>query len=704
MERAGPPVILVDGQGEMIHLSTAAGRFLAFSTGELTRDLLQAVHPALQAPLSAVLERARVSQRPEAALSSSVHLHGEPQTVFFRVSPLEDTLPGHLLVSFEAHPVHPPPPPKANAEESGTAHVRVEAEHLRRQFDDLRAQHAAAAQKHQADTEELRAMNEELRLASEELEVGREEFQTLNEELTAANRTLEGKVNELGHANGDLRNLMAATAIATVFLNRELRITRYTPTASALFRIIENDVGRPLAHLRHEIDYSELQTDAARVLARLIPVEREIAGNNGECFLVRLLPYRTTDERIAGVVLTCVNITERKQAEAQRLAQEAAERINKARSEFLSRMSHELRTPLNAILGFGQILELGLHDEQDSMAVGLILKAGRHLLSLIDEVLDLTQAEGGELRLAFGALDLKRLVRECVLLTARLAEARQITCEGEESDPSLPPLWTDEQRLRQVLLNLLSNAIKYNRRGGRVSLSCRRAAEDQCLISVRDTGLGIAADDIPRLFTPFERLHHQDGEIEGTGLGLAITRRLVEALGGSIGVESEPGRGSRFWVKLPFGHAPAEVAEAPGILPLPSAGDATAKRDLTLLCIEDNASNLELVQMVAASQWPDWQFLSARTGAAGLEQATQHRPGLILLDLQLPDHPGGWVLAALRRDPRTSHLPVIVLSADATVHSREQLLAAGAAEFVTKPFQIGDLVQAVNRTLRLSAP
>ncbi len=234
-----------------------------------------------------------------------------------------------------------------------------------------------------------------------------------------------------------------------------------------------------------------------------------------------------------------------------------------------------------------------------------------------------------------------------------------------------------------------------------MALSCHREGGDRYRISIRDTGLGIAAEDIPRLFTPFERLHHQDGEIEGTGLGLVITRQVVEALGGSIGVETEPGRGSCFWIDLPSGHPLGSPAQEAATAPL-AVGGGEAAGDIKLLCIEDNASNLQLMQMVAARHWPHWQFLSAHDGRAGLEQARRHAPSLILLDLQLPDHPGDWVLAELQRDPRTAQLPVVVLSADATAHSREKLLAAGAVELLTKPLQVDHLVRAVNRTLHLS--
>ena len=579
----------------------------------------------------------------------------------------------------------------------------AELKRLRDELVSVRAEAASKEEKHQASVEELQTINEELRLASESLDVHREELQALNEELLGTNRSLQEKIDELSRANGDLHHLMAATAIPTVFLDRELRVTRYTLAATQLFRLLESDLGRPLTDLRHDLDYDSLKSDAAQVFASLVPIEREVSATQGAWFLVRLLPYRTPEQRIVGLVLTCVDITERKQADAHRQAKEAAERINQARGEFLSRMSHELRTPLNAILGFGQVLELESRNDQDRLALGMILKAGRHLLALVDEVLDITRVEQGGLRLSNAAVELDRIMHECVRLTARLAEAHQVTCQVEVSDGSLPPLWTDEQRLRQVLLNLLTNAIKYNRLGGQVMISCRRKADVNCLISVRDTGQGIATEDLARLFIPFERLHHQDGEIEGTGLGLAITRRLVEALGGTVGVESELGHGSHFWVQVPWTSPPATLAPSADVAPPILLGNLAASKDITMLCIEDNASNLELVQMVAARYWPRWRFLSACSGGEGLKQADRHLPDLILLDLQLPDRPGDQVLAELRRNPLTARVPVVVLSADATAHSREKLLAEGAAAYVTKPFEIAALVQAVNNTMYVAA-
>ena len=394
-----------------------------------------------------------------------------------------------------------------------------------------------------------------------------------------------------------------------------------------------------------------------------------------------------------------LDITDRKQAEENLRAKEEAERTNKEKSKFLSRMSHELRTPLNAILGFGQVLAFSALDEQDAQALKHILKGGQHLLSLIDEVLDLSRAESGELRLEMSSVDAVEVTKECVDLVTRLADARKIRCTVKTTR-NRAMLWCDGQRLRQMLLNLLSNAIKYNCEGGKILISFKRVPGNRLRLNVKDTGPGISPDGIARLFVPFERLQHESGEVEGTGLGLVVSRRIAEAMDGAIGMTSDVGRGSTFWIELPLASVPpalpTDIADLSGAtFPSPSIPEKAA-----LLYIEDNLSNLQVMKMLLGRQRPHWRFLSACDGRQGLEQARQTLPGVILLDLQLPGMSGEEVLEQLRIDAATRHIPVIVLSADATTHSQEHLLACGAEEYVSKPFQAQPLLATLDRVLR----
>ena len=397
---------------------------------------------------------------------------------------------------------------------------------------------------------------------------------------------------------------------------------------------------------------------------------------------------------------TAVDVTERRQQEAAlRLAKEEAERANRAKSVFLSRMSHELRTPLNAILGFGQVLELGPLDEQEAQSVQFILKGGRHLLALVDEVLDLARVEAGELSLTLAAVPFDKLAQDCAGFVARMAQARAITCTVEVCPACQVPVQADGQRLRQVVLNLLANAIKYNRVGGQVNLSCERTADERVRLKVRDTGPGISPEGLARLFVPFERLGQELGEVEGTGLGLVVAKRLMEAMGGSLGVESQLGQGSTFWIELPVARHPVKTETPDRGLAFPTI---TAPEDFAspaLLYIEDNVSNVQVVQTVVKRLRPHWRFLSARDGQSGLRQAHDHLPGAILLDLQLPGMNGDEVLTALRADPVTAGIPILLLSADATLHSRERLLALGANDYLPKPFNVAELLERLDALL-----
>lgn len=414
---------------------------------------------------------------------------------------------------------------------------------------------------------------------------------------------------------------------------------------------------------------------------------------------VRLM--RDPDSAEPSELVGCrIDITERKWAETEaRRARDEAERANQAKTDFLARTSHELRTPLNAILGFGQLLEMSGIAPRDQECVEQILRAGRHLLELVDEVLDLSGIESGRLTFSLEPVHLGTAVSRTLDLIRPLAEAHgvSLSCAAAEIWGGLH-VFADVQRLKQVLLNLLSNAVKYNHRGGGVFITCEEDLGDRIRLMVEDTGIGIPADRFDRLFTPFERLGAERTEVEGVGLGLALSRRLIDAMGGTIGVESTPEAGSIFWFKLPRA-TPATPTAAPS--PAPSldapSPDAPAQ-PATVLYIEDNLSNLKLIESLFA-QRPGTNLIVAMQGRTGLDLARLHQPDLILLDLHLPDLMGAEVLSILQADAATRDLPVVILTADATSGQATRLLAAGARDYLTKPLDVRNFLAVIDRVL-----
>jgi signal transduction histidine kinase/CheY-like chemotaxis protein len=377
-------------------------------------------------------------------------------------------------------------------------------------------------------------------------------------------------------------------------------------------------------------------------------------------------------------------------------ARNTSDEANKAKSQFLSRMSHELRTPLNAVLGFAQVLELGALDDGQKQATNQILKGGRHLLELINEVLDLSRIEAGDLNLSPEPVLVADMVEEAVDLVRPLASNAGVDLTSTGSGTCNRYVLADRQRTKQVILNLLSNAIKYNRPGGTIVVFCQQRDGHTARVSVADTGFGIPAEKLGLVFDPFERLDADGRGIEGSGIGLALSQQLAQAMGGSLGVESTVGQGSTFWLDLPSAEGQIDRYQRLGTSIRRREG-ADVRPVTTVLHIEDNLANLELIEHVLERHDPEVEVVVAMQGRLGVELAREHEPALILLDLHLPDLAGDEVLAELRNDPLTASIPVVVLSADASPNHVQRLLAAGAAAYLTKPLDIVEFLTTIDR-------
>lgn len=399
-----------------------------------------------------------------------------------------------------------------------------------------------------------------------------------------------------------------------------------------------------------------------------------------------------------------IDITERKKAEDElREARIEAEHANMAKSEFLSRMSHELRTPMNSILGFAQLLEMGELNNGQKKGVSHILRSGKHLLDLINEVLDIARIEAGRISMSLEPVQLIGVIKEMLDIVQPLAAVRQITLKLIDSPANNLFVNADRQRLKQVLLNLLNNAVKYNQTGGSIIVEIILQPIDTTgnaflRVSISDTGMGINTEDISKLFKPFERIGAENTETEGTGLGLAVVKKLMDAMGGSIGVESVPRKGSTFWIELPHCESLFETVEKAG--GLTGLEPKLANKTGTILYIEDNASNIELVEQVIANQRSGIRLITNMHGRQAMSLAIEYKPDLILLDLNLPDIHGSEVLHLLQSEKKTREIPVIIITADAMPQQLQTLLKSGAKKYMTKPLEIIEFLQIIDEFIK----
>lgn len=395
------------------------------------------------------------------------------------------------------------------------------------------------------------------------------------------------------------------------------------------------------------------------------------------------------------------DVTDSKLAKrALQLANEDAEKTGRMQNQFLARMSHELRTPLNVILGFSQLLEMNLADPEHHESVEHILKAGKHLLGLINEVLDISRIEADKLSLSPQVVPVGEVMLSAMSQVQAQAKMRGIAFVDQLNSRGVKHVIADNRRLQQVFLNLLSNAVKYNKEGGRIIVWCSERADKKLAVSVTDTGSGIPAEKLSQLFTPFERLGADDAGIEGAGLGLALSKRLVELMDGALEVSTIPGEGSTFSVVLPMASAPVQKLERLADERLTPTEHSALAATCKLLYIENKESDIRLIEKIL-KPYHKIGLLSARSGSEGLEMAKEQHPDMIVLDLDLPDAPGEKVLQKLCEQPETDQIPVIVISANTMPSRIEKVLKQGIAHYLTKPIDVNKFLVVIGESIKI---
>jgi PAS domain S-box-containing protein len=462
----------------------------------------------------------------------------------------------------------------------------------------------------------------------------------------------------------------------------------------APFKNYFTDPGRAEASIKKVL--SEMKVNNYELTARTRDGKETVVSFNATTFYDR-------DRKLQGMIAAARDITDRKQLDYElESAKSVAEKANLAKSDFLSSMSHELRTPLGAILGFAQLLESGSpppHPAQ-KRSIDQILQAGWYLLELINEILDLALVESGKLSMSLEPVSLPEIMNECEVMIEPQAKKQGISVNFVHFDaPHF--VNADRIRLKQVLINLLSNAIKYNRVGGKVVVESDLCQNNSIRISVKDTGEGLSPGQIAQLFQPFNRLGQEATSVQGTGIGLTVSKRLIEAMGGIIGVDSTVGEGSVFWIVLELTIEPQAIAHVSEGIEVPSVQVQDGVQLYTLLYVEDNPANLMLVEDIIARR-TDIRLLSARDGKSGIELARASLPDVILMDINLPDISGLQALRILAEDPTTTQIPVVALSANAIPRDIENGLEAGFFRYLTKPIKVNEFMDSLDVALNFA--
>jgi two-component system CheB/CheR fusion protein len=561
LEQYAPSSAIVDERLNVVHLSAGASRYLRLGEGEPSQNVMDLARDELRSALRTALHQAFEKGRPT---TRNVRLDNGagPRRVSVQVRPPAESGPKgrFALIVFqetdgaaaaEAASVAAPGEQGGASYDQGTADLAEELQFAQEQLESTSAAHDRTVAELQTLNEELRSINEEQKAATEELETSREEIQSINEELTTINQEYLNTIEELKRTNADLQNLIESTEIGTIFLDRAMRIRRFTLPVGALFNFVAADQGRAFADITHRLNYPELVPDVASVLASLERIEREVRSDTGESYIVRINPYRSLDGGYDGAVLTFFDNSAQHHVEEQlREATIVAESANLAKSNFLATLSHEFRTPLNAIIGYADLLNLdGTLTATQERKVERIKAGGWHLVSMIDEILSFAKLDAGHEVVRVKSLDAREIAHEASALAEPAAAAKGLAFVLDVP-AEVVAIETDEIKARQILVNLCGNAVKYTE-AGEVRLRVRREGE-RVVFEVSDTGIGIAAEHHARIF---ERFWQLDGgptrPFGGMGIGLAAAREYGQLLGGDVEVESELGKGATFRIWLP---------------------------------------------------------------------------------------------------------------------------------------------------------
>jgi two-component system CheB/CheR fusion protein len=701
VEQYAPPSVLVSRDWEIVHLSDRAGRFLHYAGGEPSHNILSAVRPDLRLELRTAIYQALQTQRSVDARRVRLERDGRWYFVNMIARPVHDaeSSADFVLVLFDEV--------EDSMEGSESTHgdderdpiiVQLERE-LQRTKEQLQAtieQSETSTEELRASNEELQATNEELRSASEELETSKEELQSINEELTTVNAELKAKVDETSKINDDLQNLIAANDIGTIFVDRDLRIKRYTPRACDVFSLIPTDIGRSLLDITHRLDYDGLTDDAINAFDSLRLVEREVKSDDGRWYLARILPYRTTENRIDGAVLSFLDVTSRRSAEdrLKHATRNGVDDVERRRDEFLAVVSHELKHPLNLISANAELIARapeGRNTPVIGRAAATIRRTVLSQAQIIDDLLDMSRLRTGKLSISRTPVDLKEVVQRICHTLQDDAQRKDI--EFRLSVPDEPvSINADLTRIEQIVWNLVSNAVKFTDADGKITVALTLDPRS-AILKVSDNGTGIDPAGLPHIFDMYRQGRAASTSRRGgLGIGLSLVKELVAVHGGRVGADSDGlGHGATFTVELP--RIVEAVTETSG-----GAYPSTFLDGAQILLVDDDEATVETFRLLLEMEGA--KVSVATNGEDALKALETEHPMLILSDIGMPGMNGFEFIEAVRRRPELADVKAIALSGFGRQADIDEALQAGFDAHLTKPVMLDALLSTIAR-LRL---
>ena len=699
MKAYAPAAVLINRKYECLYYLGPTDRYLKVATGRPIHDLLAMARDGLRTKLRSVIQRA-IQQNTRVTVSGGqVGLNADSQPFSIAVQPTQSEGEDLLLVCFidESKQESKPERPPASGKTARVSELELELEATRTELEGAIHNLEISSEDQKAVNEEALSANEEFQSTNEELLTSKEELQSLNEELTALNTQLQETLERQRTTSNDLQNILYSTDVATLFLDTHLNIRFFTPATKSLFNVIPGDIGRPLADLSSLASDNLLLADARTVLDTLEPLEGEIKAHNGAWYSRRILPYRTQDNGIEGVVITFVDISERKQAStALEAAKHQAELANIAKSRFLAVASHDLRQPLQSLALIQGLLSKIVEGEKAQKLVARIEDTLSAMSSMLNSLLDINQIEAGIVRPQIARFPISDLLSRLNDEFIYHAQSQKIELRIVSSGASID---SDPRLLEQMIRNLIGNALKYTQQG-KVLVGCRRH-KDVLWIEVWDTGIGIPEKDYNAIFGEFQQLDNSAHErSRGLGLGLSIVQRLGDLLGHKISVRSKPGKGSVFRIEVacPLGRMESEPI-SPNSL---SNSVPTAHHPGAVLVVEDDPELRELLEVLLRDE--HHHVATAHDGIAALT-LFEHgaiRPDIILTDFNLPAGMNGLQFAEKVRERFHLEIPVIILTGDISTGTLRDIALQNCIQ-LSKPVNVKQLTAVIQGLLPIAS-